>query len=164
MASQQQTQKFIDDVRLICLEDSRYPVESYLFVREGLDHTLKMMKRNGHGASGHVSGQELLNGIRDYSLKEFGPMTKSVLNEWGIKACEDFGQIVFNLVNNGVLGKTQSDSIEDFKKGFNFDEAFVKPFQPQKPPIRSSSRSNSKKVSSTKPRVKSSSKSKTGSP
>ncbi len=159
MASQQQTQKFIDDVRLICLEDTRYPLESYLFVREGLDHTLKIMKRNSHGASGHVSGQELLNGIRDYSLKEFGPMTKSVLNEWGIKVCEDFGHIVFNLVNKGVLGRTQSDTIEDFKKGFSFDEAFVKPFQPQKPTKRSSS----KKVSAKKLRVKPSAKSKTGS-
>ena len=159
MASQQQTQKFIDDVRLICLEDTRYPLESYLFVREGLDHTLKIMKRNSHGASGHVSGQELLNGIRDYSLKEFGPMTKSVLNEWGIKVCQDFGHIVFNLVNKGVLGRTQSDSIEDFKKGFSFDEAFVKPFQPQKPTKRSSS----KKVSAKKLRVKPSAKSKTGS-
>jgi len=160
MASQQQTQKFVDDVRLICLEDSRYPLESYLFVREGLDHTLKIMKRTGQGASGHVSGQELLNGIRDYSLKEFGPMTKSVLNEWGIKNCEDLGHIVFNLVNKGVLGRTQSDSIEDFKKGFSFDEAFVKPFQPQKP----TRRSQSKKISSSKPRTKSASKSKTGSP
>ncbi|MES2308550.1 MAG: Minf_1886 family protein [Verrucomicrobiota bacterium] len=159
MASQQQTQKFTEDVRLICLEDPRYSLDSYLFVREGLDHTLKLMKRNGHGASGHVSGIELLNGIRDYSLKEFGPMTKSVLNEWGVKSCEDFGHIVFNLVNKGVLGKTQSDSIEDFKKGFNFDEAFVKPFQPQK----KTGRSSSKAVSSSKTRRKPTTKSKSGS-
>jgi len=158
MASQQQNQKFSEDVRLICLEDSRYSFESYLFVREGLDHTLKLMKRNGHGASGHVSGQELLGGIRDYSLKEFGPMTKSVLNEWGIKTCEDIGNVVFNLVNKGVLGKTQSDSIEDFKQGFNFDEAFVKPFQPQKHYTRSTS-----KLVSSKSRRKSTPKTKSGS-
>lgn len=159
MASQQSNQKFTESVQLICEKDKRYDLESYLFVREGLDHTLKLMKRHTHGASGHVSGQELLDGIRDFSLKEFGPMTKTVLNEWGIKSCEDFGHIVFNLVNHGVLGRNQSDSIEDFKRGFNFEEAFVKPFQPQKP----SARASSKLISSSKSRRKSPAKPKSSS-
>ncbi len=123
--------KFEKEVDEICEKDSRYPVESYYFIREGLDHTLKFLKRNSSGASGHVSGRELLEGIRDFTLKEFGPMSKSVLDEWGIKTCEDFGQIVFNLVNKGVLGKTPTDSPNDFKEGFNFEDAFVKPFQPK---------------------------------
>ncbi|HEY8966649.1 MAG TPA: Minf_1886 family protein [Candidatus Methylacidiphilales bacterium] len=126
---------FSEVVQEIFQADPRYAVESYTFIREGLDHTLKHLRRNsGSGQApalrGHVSGQELLEGIRDYALREFGPMSKTVLNEWGIKKCEDFGDIVFNLVKYGVLGKTDSDSLSDFKHGFSFHDAFVKPFRP----------------------------------
>ena len=116
----------------ICETDTRYNPETYAFVREGLDHTIKILKRQTpSGTKSHVTGQELLNGLREYALREFGPMSKTVLNDWGVKNCEDFGQIVFNLVNAGVLGKTDSDSLSDFKGGFNFDEAFVQPFRPR---------------------------------
>ena len=131
---------FSEVVQEICQNDPRYALESYTFIREGLDYTLKHLRRNtggtvgnsnsGTSLRGHVSGQELLGGIRDYALREFGPMSKTVLNEWGIKKCEDFGDIVFNLVKHGVLGKTDSDSLSDFKHGFSFHDAFVKPFRP----------------------------------
>ena len=124
--------EFPEVVMEICETDLRYSPEIYSFVREGLDHTLKMLKRQKHnGVRSHVTGQELLNGLREFALNEFGPMSKTVLNDWGVKSCEDFGAIVFNLVNAGVLGKTESDSLNDFKGGFNFDEAFVKPFRPR---------------------------------
>ncbi|SDU06750.1 Verruc_Plancto-restricted protein [Verrucomicrobium sp. GAS474] len=135
---------FSEVVQEIFQADPRYAIESYTFIREGLDYTLKHLRRNSNSGSsaggssasapalrGHVSGQELLHGIRDYALREFGPMSKTVLNEWGIKKCEDFGDIVFNLVKYGVLGKTDSDSLSDFKQGFSFHDAFVKPFRPQ---------------------------------
>ncbi len=125
---------FAEIVQEICGNDSRYSIDCYLFVREGLDHTLKHMKRGpapAGSARGHVTGRELLQGLRDYALAEFGPMSKSVLNEWGVKRCEDFGEVVFNLVRHGVLGKTESDSLNDFKDGFSFEEAFVKPFRPR---------------------------------
>jgi uncharacterized repeat protein (TIGR04138 family) len=123
---------FPEVVTEICETDQRYNPETYAFVREGLDHTIKLLKKgNALGSKSHVTGQELLHGLRDFALREFGPMTKSVLNEWGVKNCEDFGAIVFNLVNAGVLGKTDSDSLNDFKSGFSFDEAFVKPFRPR---------------------------------
>jgi len=121
---------FAEVVQEICESDTRYGLECYSFVREGLDHTLKHLKRAGAGPKSHVTGQELLEGMRDYALLEFGPMTKSVLNEWGIKKCEDFGEVVFNLVKFGVLGKTDTDSLNDFKGGFSFHDAFVKPFRP----------------------------------
>ena len=124
---------FSEIVEDICEADSRYSLECYSFVREGLDHTLKGLKRAGTGPKSHVSGQELLGGLRDYALAEFGPMSKSVLNEWGIEKCEDFGQIVFNLVKFNVLGKTDADSLTDFKDGFSFHDAFVKPFRPTSP-------------------------------
>ena len=121
---------FAEVIQEICDADDRYSNECYTFVREGLDHTLKYLKRSGVGPKSHVTGSELLEGLREYALMEFGPMTKSVLNEWGIKKCEDFGEVVFNLVKHGVLGKTDTDSLNDFKGGFSFHEAFVKPFRP----------------------------------
>jgi uncharacterized repeat protein (TIGR04138 family) len=119
----------IDDLLApILKKDPRYSAEAYLFVREGLDHTVRKLDKHRH-----VSGQELLEGMREYALKEYGPVTKRVLSEWGITECVDFGNIVFNLVNEGLLGKTDEDSIEDFMEGYDFHEAFIKPFAPQHP-------------------------------
>lgn len=109
-------------------KDDRYTAQAYIFVREGLDHTVKKLDKPRH-----VSGQELLDGMREYALKEFGPVSKRVLSEWGIKECVDFGNIVFNLVEEGLLGKTEEDTIEDFMGGYDFHEAFITPFQPREP-------------------------------
>jgi uncharacterized repeat protein (TIGR04138 family) len=111
----------------IVLEDNRYNVDAYHFVREGLDFTVKSLR-----SPRHVNGGELLNGIREYALEEYGPMAKRVLAEWGITCCEDIGCIVFNLVNVGLLGKTEDDSLEDFKKGYDFNDAFLQPYRPVK--------------------------------
>jgi len=120
---------FSDVVDEICERDSRFDAEAYGFIREGLDFTLKNLKRQGQGANRHVSGQELLHGLKNYALHEYGPMAKMVLNSWGLTRCEHFGDIVFNLVAGGVLGKTDTDRPEDFKNGFTFDEAFVAPYE-----------------------------------
>src|ERR1700744_335264 len=106
---------FAEVVDKICATDSRFSSDAYYFVQEGLNFTLKSLKRGGQHAHRHVSGQELLHGLRDFALKEYGPMSKAVLNEWGVKATDDFGQIVVNLVNGGVLGKNETDSPSDFK-------------------------------------------------
>ncbi|MCF7849252.1 MAG: hypothetical protein K9M45_10400 [Kiritimatiellales bacterium] len=106
-------------------KDIRYTVEAYLFVREALEYTVTKLD-----SPRHVSGQELLEGIREYALQEFGPVAKRVLNEWGLNECRDFGHVVFNLVNEGLLGKTEEDSVEDFADGYHFDDAFVHPFRP----------------------------------
>jgi len=112
----------------ILKRDPRYAAEAYFFVREALDHVVRQLE-----APRHVSGQELLDGIRKYALSEFGPVAKRVLSEWGVNECIDFGHIVFNLVNEGLLGKTDEDSIDDFANGYDFAEAFLKPFQPLEP-------------------------------
>jgi uncharacterized repeat protein (TIGR04138 family) len=75
----------------------------------------------------------LLGGIREYALEQFGPMAYTVLDRWGIKKCEDFGDIVFLLVDYGVLGKTEHDRREDFAGGYDFKDAFVRPFEPSRP-------------------------------
>ncbi|MEJ0000385.1 MAG: Minf_1886 family protein [Verrucomicrobiota bacterium] len=143
---------FAEVVDQICANDPRFSSDAYHFVQEGSHHTLKSLKRGGQHAHRHVSGQELLYGLREFALKEYGPMSKAVLNEWGIKTTDDFGQIVFNLVNASVLGKNETDSPNDFKNVFNFDDAFVKPFVPRNvvlPASRKPARSKIKKRSST---------------
>ena len=109
----------------ILARDTRYTVEAYAFVRAGLDYTVRRLEKPRH-----VSGQELLDGIREFALAEFGPMTKTVLNGWGIKRTEDVGEIVFNMVETGLLGKTEKDNRADFANGYDFDDAFRKPFRP----------------------------------
>ena len=155
---------FAEVVEQICEKDLRYSLDAYHFVQEGLNHTLKSLKRGGQHAHRHVSGQELLSGLREFALKEYGPMSKAVLNEWGIKTTDDFGQVVFNLVNASVLGKNETDSPNDFKNVFTFDDAFVKPFVPRNvsavvrktsaaKPKKQRTSTGTKKKSSSSPRL-----------
>jgi uncharacterized repeat protein (TIGR04138 family) len=112
-------------------KDPRYHREAYLFVREALDHTQKTVGKDPRGRIRHVTGQELLAGIREFALQQFGPMAKTVLEDWGIHCGEDFGEIVFNMIEVGWLAKTSKDSRADFANGYDFDEAFRKPFLPR---------------------------------
>ena len=80
--------------------------------------------------SQHVSGRELLEGLRAHALDQFGPLAKTVLESWGVRRCTDFGDIVFNLIEYNIFSKTDNDRREDFADIYDFDEAFVKPFQP----------------------------------
>ncbi len=125
-----QRRSFEDAMQLILKEDPRYPLEAYVFLRLALDFTIRTMNKPAHGPARHITGQELLDGIRLYALQEFGPITRTVLDTWGITQTEDFGNLVFNLVNHGVLGKTDQDKIEDFAKGYSFQTAFTEPFLP----------------------------------
>jgi uncharacterized repeat protein (TIGR04138 family) len=112
-------------------KDPRYDRDAYPFVREALDHTQKTIGTDARRRVRHVAGQELLVGIREYALEQFGPMAKTVLEEWGVRRCEDFGEIVFNMIEVGWLAKTSKDSRADFANGYDFDEAFRKPFLPK---------------------------------
>lgn len=125
-------QEFNFDLKLdqILSQDTRYSREAYVFVRESLDFTQKLISREHQEAVRHVTGQELLNGIRQFALQQFGPMAMSVLEEWGVKSCPDFGEIVFNMVEIGLLAKTEKDNREDFQNGYDFTDAFRKPFWP----------------------------------
>jgi uncharacterized repeat protein (TIGR04138 family) len=126
---------FAEIVGLICKEDPRYDRKAYDFVRLGLDHTVKELKKKDSsrtGRSRHVSGPELLEGLKAFALDQFGPLTKTVLNSWGVRRCSDFGEIVFNLIEYNVFSKTENDRREDFADIYTFDEAFVKPFLPEK--------------------------------
>ncbi len=122
---------FEEALAKIQARDPRYHREAYLFVREALDHTQKTTGKDDQGHIRHVTGQELLAGIREYALQQFGPMAKMLLEEWGVRCCEDFGEIVFNMVEASWLAKTEKDSRADFKSGYSFDEAFRQPFLPK---------------------------------
>ncbi len=134
-------------IDVIRKENPRYERRAYFFLRDALDHTVKAVRKaesksgKSRGTS-HVTGQELVEGIRDYALQQFGPMTYHVLKEWGITRCSDFGELVYLLIGQGVFSKTDSDRKEDFAELYDFETAFVKPFLPKsrrtgRPPVAS---------------------------
>jgi uncharacterized repeat protein (TIGR04138 family) len=97
-----------------------YPMDAYAFLMDALHFTVSRYEKTRH-----VTGQELLEGIRDYALQEFGPMARTVFNYWQIHETLDFGKLVFALVEAGILRKQPHDKLEDFKDGYDFDKAFV---------------------------------------
>jgi len=123
---------FEQAVAEIRARDARYAVAAYDFVRTGLDFTVKKTGRAvvGERRSRHISGQELCDGLREFALERYGVMSATLLKRWGLNRTDDFGAIVFQLVDAGVLGKTEDDSPEDFAHRFAFAEAFVEPFRP----------------------------------
>ena len=121
---------FDEAVESILARDPRYSREAYNFVREALDFTQKLIVKENRSQIRHVSGQELLDGIRQFALQQFGPMAVTVLEEWGVRNCRDFGDIVFNMVETSLLAKTDRDSRDDFQNGYDFTDAFRKPFWP----------------------------------
>lgn len=122
---------FDEVVEAIVVNDSRYTSEAYGLLREALDHTQQQVHKKSRGKVRHVSGQELLDGIRGYVLDQFGPMSITVLGEWGIHSTSDIGEVVFNMVEHGLLAKTDEDSRRDFSKGYSFEDAFKNPFLPK---------------------------------
>ena len=104
----------------ILKKDDRFDSRAYDFVLE----TIRIATED---AKGHVSGQELLNYFRDLALDAYGPLAYTVLNDWGVRCCEDVGAIVFNLYESKRIGKTDSDTPEDFVGGFNFKREFLDP-------------------------------------
>ena len=114
----------------ILKRDDRYESGAYFFLQDALDFTLKRAKEQNNGENRHVAGKELLAGFRDFGLQEFGPMALTLFHEWGLQECSDIGEMVFHLIEEGMFGKQDSDSREDFSKLFTFHEAFSAPFLP----------------------------------
>jgi uncharacterized repeat protein (TIGR04138 family) len=117
-------QNFLDKIEKLMDQHHQYKFEAYSFVMSALHHTVAKLQKPRH-----VSGKELSEGIRDFALEQFGPLTRTVLNYWGIKETLDFGKIVFALVEVGVLRKQPEDKLEDFKDLYDFDKAFVKGYR-----------------------------------
>lgn len=110
---------FYQVVEEIYAQDSRYKADSYEFLMQALFFTQNKLKRQGH-----ITGRELSEGVRQFSIEQFGPMAKTVLNHWGITKTQDIGNIVFNLADKKIISKTDSDSIDDFKDIYDFEAAF----------------------------------------
>ena len=127
-----QRRSFEETVQIAVERDPRYDFDAYVFLREALDHTLKTgRKGKASDQPRHVRGPELLAGFRDLALEQFGPMALTVLETWGVRSTDDVGEMVFNLIEVGAFGRTAQDSKDDFKAGYDFREAFTKPFQPR---------------------------------
>jgi len=122
------------------LQVTCYPPAAFQFVCEGLGYTTERsvaLHRSGSlgGPAGclgnpesrHVTGQQLCMGLREYAIDRFGVLAPCVLRHWNISRTEDFGRIVYALIEAGRLDKTSDDSIEDFHSVFEFDEAFSLP-------------------------------------
>lgn len=126
-------------------KDAQFRPEGYQFLRESLEATIKKRSKGKQvqPISQHVTADELLEGFRKQALKEFGPMTTTVLDYWGIHSCGDIGKMVFHLVEAGAFGRTEDDHPEGFEKGFDFHEAFVIPFLPPIPQTGMSDTSSS---------------------
>lgn len=125
-----QALRFDAAVDNILERDRRFEAGAYFLLKDALDFTLKRT-REASGEERHVSGEELIHGFRDYALQEFGPMAHTLLREWGVHTCSDVGDMVFQLIEEGMFGKQDSDTKEDFRDHFDFDDAFLKPFLPK---------------------------------
>jgi uncharacterized repeat protein (TIGR04138 family) len=125
--------KFDEALDSVLTNHRRYDRAAYYFLRDALDYTLKVRKK-ATGETGHITGPQLLEGIRQHALKQFGPMVPTVFDYWGLRRTEDFGVMVFDLVDVGIFGKTDKDSLDDFKEVYSFYDAFVDPFLPKSAP------------------------------
>jgi len=121
---------FQEKVARIVEQDPTYAPEAYFFVRDALETAVKMRKKKTKSPSPHVSAAELLEAFRLQALKEFGPMAITVLEYWGVRSCEDVGHLVFKLVEAGIFGKTEEDTLDSFRGHYDFEDAFLKPFKP----------------------------------
>lgn len=130
-----------DDDYLVALHklvqsDSRYGIEAYSFVERALQFALSELDKPKSGPERHLSGEELLEEIRKFALREYGPMALRVLNSWGLYECLDFGRVVFTLVDFGLMGKSDDDTLDDFSEGYDFREAFQLPFLPREEQVK----------------------------
>ncbi|MEQ9617369.1 MAG: hypothetical protein RLN60_04970 [Phycisphaerales bacterium] len=111
-----------------------YPPQAFQFVQDGLRHTVETLFGEHDGYedeiddfSRHVSGQQLCIGLRDHAVRQYGLLALPVLNAWNIRRTEDFGNIVFALVDAGLMRKNEEDHLSDFAGVYEFDEVFSAP-------------------------------------
>ena len=113
-----------ESILQITRRDGRYGPQAYYFIFDALDYTIQRMRK-----ARHVTGKELLEGVRAYATESFGFLARTVLGEWGITSTADFGEIVFNLVEAGLLSRTDADTKADFHQVYDFEAAFERDFK-----------------------------------
>ena len=123
-----------DHVRSLALRDGRFSPDAFVFLFESLDTAIRVAGREGaKGAERHVTGKELLEGMREHAAEIFGPIASHVWRSWGIHETLDWGRVVFLLVDEEMLNSQPTDTIDDFRDGFDFDEAFIESYEPELP-------------------------------
>ncbi len=105
-------------------EHPTYPREAYEFVSEALSYTAQVFQKGGH-----VTGQELCEGARRLALERFGYLARTVLEAWNVRKTDDFGRLVYIMIEADLLRKADTDSIDDFHELYDFREAFDKSFR-----------------------------------
>tara|TARA_B100000700_G_scaffold64608_3_gene71264 strand:- start:1881 stop:2327 length:447 start_codon:yes stop_codon:yes gene_type:complete len=135
--------EFSNPLMDLLAKDTRYTAEAYEFIRNalnfahdelGLGNVDAEALKSALEAEGdlpeeaHLTGQQLCEAIRQYSLAQFGYMAKTVLNSWGLKETLDFGEVVYNLIDIEMMRKSDSDSKDDFAEVYDFDRVFVDDF------------------------------------
>ena len=115
-----------------------YHPNAYHFVYQALRFTQHRLQRalpegvaddDPRVEDAHLSGSELLEGIRDFALDQFGLLTRTVFRRWGIRTTDDFGYIVFELVERGEMSKTDRDQLSDFFDVYDFSEVFDRDYR-----------------------------------
>jgi uncharacterized repeat protein (TIGR04138 family) len=115
---------------MLALKDGRYSPEAFRFLFEALPQALSLAgKEQAEGTERHVTGKEVLEGMRVLAAQLFGPLAAAVWRSWGVRETLDWGRIVFLLVDNGLLNRQESDTVEDFRGGFDFEEVFVRQYR-----------------------------------
>jgi uncharacterized repeat protein (TIGR04138 family) len=111
-------------------KNSEFPLEAFQFVRDGLSHTVRMFhgveehEAVEMGEDRHVSGQQLCLGLRDFALNQYGMLARTVLSRWGVRSTDDFGKIVFAMIDAGLMRRSDDDRFDDFSGVYDFQEAF----------------------------------------
>ena len=119
--------------------DRRYPVEAYYFVRDALSYasdSLELSNQFQHdlelcqgGEEHHLTGQQLCDAIREYAQNQFGYMARIVLKNWGIESTSGFGDIVYNMIDIGLMKKSDQDERSHFDDVYEFGAVFDDQFQ-----------------------------------
>ncbi|MDR3228796.1 MAG: hypothetical protein LBT53_05225 [Puniceicoccales bacterium] len=127
---------FAGAVEKIIASDPRFARGAYYFVRTGLDHTVKGMTKSTKPPKAgvprsHVTARQLLNGLCEFALEQYGPMSLTLFARWGITTTDDIGAIVFNLIEANILGRSNTDSRDDFKNTLDLKSELHSPFTPQ---------------------------------
>lgn len=128
----------VDKLLAVVRQDARYAYEAYEFVFQGLEFTQKWLgrdlpdeKTDPTDPRHHVSCRQLAEGIRRFAVQEFGQMAPAVLRSWGVRQSDDFGEIVFNLIDAKLMSKTDADSRAEFHGVFAIDETMLQDFRIQ---------------------------------